>query len=105
MLMNQHSPHGPVAITCPASQHTCTYACIRMALFLVTLPSSVSLANSIKCVGNSCSYLSSHVLLLCSQILPGFGFLFMFQRIDSSTHCGCYPVFSMGTMAIMFVCL
>ena len=51
-----------VACYYPALQ--CTYACARQqtVLFLVTHPSSVYLANSIKCIGDSLSCLFMHTL-------------------------------------------
>ena len=105
MLMNLHGPHGPVATTCPASQRTHVYMHTLTNGFIFSNTSiSVNLANSIKCMGNSRSYLSYTCALIMLSDIAWIVFLFMFQGIDSGTHCGCYPVFSMGTV-VMFVCV
>ena len=42
--------------------------CQRPALFLVTRPVTLNLVNSIKCVGDSRSYLSYALSLLCAPV-------------------------------------
>ena len=47
----------------------------QMALFLVTRPVTLNLVNSIKCVGDSRSYLSYALSLLCAPAATHFMFI------------------------------